>query len=68
VLEVLFHVKGANVIEDGWVGGNASFRSAMMACIEVWKQFHSTFLVTRDNMEFFPMPVLHAILKARFEE
>ena len=64
--EVLRQVKGAGIQKGGWVGGDAWFGS-VMTLVEVMKQFevYSTWII-KNNTEFFPMKVLHSILKARF--
>lgn len=65
--EVLRQVKGANVGQGGWVGGDAWFGSVATA-VEVMKTFgvHSSWII-KNNHAFFPMPILHAVLKARYE-
>jgi hypothetical protein len=63
--EVLHQVEQANVVEGGWVEGDAWFGSVAMA-VEVYKRkkVFST-LVVKNNHDFFPMKVLHSVLKAR---
>jgi len=63
--EVLRQVEGAGLPVGGWVGGDAWFGSVMTS-VEVKKRLgvHSTFIV-KNNKNYFPMEILHSILKAR---
>ena len=63
--EVLHQAKNSNVIEGGWVGGDAWFGS-IESCVELKRMFslYSTFII-KQNVNFFPMKVLHSILSAR---
>ena len=63
--EVLRQVEGAGLPVGGWVGGDAWFGSVMTA-VELRKRLgvHSTFIV-KNNKNYFPMEVLHSVLKAR---
>jgi hypothetical protein len=63
--EVMRQVKGAKVVEGGWVGGDAWFGSVITA-VEVMKKFkvHSTWIV-KGNTAFYPMKVLHRLLLGR---
>jgi hypothetical protein len=63
--EVLRQIKGANVVEGGWVGGDAWFGS-MVATLEAKKRlnFDSTWII-KGNHVFYPMGALHAVIKAR---
>jgi Transposase IS4 len=65
VAEVMRQVKGANVAQGGWVGGDAWFGS-VMTCVELMKEFgvYSTFIV-KGNTLYFPMAALHSVLSAR---
>jgi len=62
--EVLRQVEGSNLPRGGWVGGDAWFGSVMTA-VEVKKRLgvYSTFIV-KNNKNYFPMEVLHRVLKA----
>ncbi|CAB9515559.1 unknown protein [Seminavis robusta] len=63
--EVLRQVEDAQVVKNGWCGGDAWFGS-VATCVELKKRFgvHSTFIV-KNNKAFYPMEVLNAVLKAR---
>ena len=63
--EVLRQVEGAGIPTGGWVGGDSWFGSVASA-VEVYKRFgvHSTFII-KTNVQFYPMQVLCAILRAR---
>ena len=63
--EVLRQAENANVVEGGWVGGDAWFGS-IESCVELMRvlKLHSTFIV-KQNLNYYPMKVLHAILCAR---
>ena len=64
--EVMRQVKGANVSEGGWVGGDAWFGSVITA-VEVMKQFgvFSTWIV-KNNHVMYPKEALLAMLKVRY--
>ena len=64
--EVLRQAK--NVEKGGWVGGDAWFGS-METCVELKRRLglYSTFIV-KQNLNYFPMPVLHAVLRARYPQ
>jgi hypothetical protein len=64
--EVLRQIKGANVVEGGWVGGNAWFES-MFTALETKKPLNvdSTWII-KGNHAFYPMGALHAVIKAQF--
>lgn len=64
--EVLRQVRGAQVKPGGWVGGDSWFGSVISA-VECMKLFgvYSTWVVKQNN-DYFPMLVLHEILKARY--
>jgi hypothetical protein len=63
--EVLRQAENSNVIEGGWVGGDAFFGS-VESCVELKRVLglYSTFIV-KQNVNYFPMKVLHAVLVAR---
>jgi hypothetical protein len=64
--EVLRQIKGENVVEGGWVGGDAWFGS-MVTALEAKKRrnIDSTWII-KGNHAFYPMGELHAVIKARF--
>jgi hypothetical protein len=65
--EVLLQVEGADVMEGGWVGGDAWFVSALTAVeVKVRSNMYSTWIV-KVNHTCYPMETLHAILKDRFK-
>jgi hypothetical protein len=63
--EVLRQCEESKVVEGGWVGGDAWFGS-VESCVELKKRFnvYSTFII-KQNVNYFPMQVLHKILIAR---
>ena len=63
--EVLHQAKNSKVIKGGWVGGDAWFGS-IESVVELHQVLglYSTFIV-KQNLNYFPMKVLHAILCAR---
>jgi hypothetical protein len=65
--EVLRQVDGADVVDGGWVGGDAWFGSVLTAVeVKVSLNVDSTWII-KGNHAFYPMEALHAILKGRFE-
>ena len=60
--EVLHQAKNSNVIEGGWVGGDAWFGS-IASCVELkhMLSLYSTFII-KQNVNFFLMKLLHSIL------
>ena len=66
VAEVLRQAEGAEVLEGGWVCGDAWFGS-VNSCVELMKRkkIFSTFVV-KQNLQYFPMQVLKAVLLARY--
>jgi hypothetical protein len=64
--EVLRKIKGANVVEGGWVGGDAWFGS-MVAALEAKKRLNVDFTwIIKGNHAFYSMGALHAVIKSRF--
>jgi hypothetical protein len=63
--EVLRQAENANVVEGGWVGGDSWFGS-IESSVELMRvlKLHST-LIVKQNLNYYPMKVLHAILCAR---
>jgi hypothetical protein len=63
--EVLRQAEGAKFIKGSWFGGDAWFGS-MESCFELKKRLglYSTFII-KQNVQYFPMKVLHAILVVR---
>jgi hypothetical protein len=63
--EVFRQAEDSNLVEGGWVGGDAYFGS-IESCVELkrWLGAYSTFII-KQNVNYFPMKVLHAILTAR---
>jgi hypothetical protein len=63
---VLHRVEGVNLVEGGWVGGDAWFVSVMIA-VEVKKRLgvDSTWII-KGKSSYYPMATLYAVLKARF--
>lgn len=68
VAEVLRQAEGAKVEKGGWVGGDAWFGS-INSCVELKARLdiYSSFIV-KNNLDYFPMKVLHAILMARYPD
>ncbi|KAL7554128.1 hypothetical protein ACHAWF_017536 [Thalassiosira exigua] len=66
--EVLRQAENSKVEKGGWVGGDAWFGS-VGSCVELKKVLgiHSTFIV-KQNVNYFPMKVLHAVLVARYPQ
>src|SRR6056300_842834 len=66
VAESLRQCEGAKLQKGGWVGGDAWFGSVPCA-VELKKRLdvYSTFIV-KQNQQYYPMEVLHAILMARY--
>jgi hypothetical protein len=65
-VEVLRQVEGANVVDDGSVGGDAWFRSVITS-VEVKTRLNVDLnWIIKGNHAFYPMEVMHAILKDRF--
>jgi hypothetical protein len=64
--ETLRQSEGVNVVEGGWVGGDAWFGSVMTA-VELKKRLNlnSTFII-KNNITFLPTKALHGILRSRF--
>jgi hypothetical protein len=64
--ETLRQAEGVNVVEGGWIGGDAWFGSVMMA-VELKKRLNlnSTFIIN-DNIRLYPTKALHGILRSRF--
>jgi hypothetical protein len=64
--EVLRQIKGAHIVDGGWMGGDARFGS-MVTDLEAKKHLNvdSTWII-KGNNAFYPMGALHAVLKARF--
>ncbi|KAL7501881.1 hypothetical protein ACHAXN_000164, partial [Cyclotella atomus] len=62
--EVLRQAEDPNLIEGGWVGGDAYFGS-MQSCVELKRRLgaYSPFII-KQNVNFYPMKVLHAIMAA----
>jgi hypothetical protein len=60
--EVLRQAENTKVMEGGWVGGDAFFRS-IESCVELKNVLglYSTFIV-KQNVNYFPMKVLHSVL------
>jgi hypothetical protein len=64
--EVLRQIKGANVVEGGWVGGDVWFGS-MATALEAKKHLNvDSTCIIKGNHAFYPMGVLHAVIKSRF--
>ena len=63
--EVLRLVKGSEVVEGGWAGGDAWFGS-VQACVELKIRMgvHSTFVV-KKHTQYYPVEALQDILLAR---
>ncbi|KAL7549478.1 hypothetical protein ACHAWF_012745 [Thalassiosira exigua] len=66
VAEVLRQAEESGIEAGGWVGGDAWFGS-INSCVELYKRLgvFSTFIV-KQNLNYFPMQVLHAVLRARY--
>ena len=66
VAECLRQVEGSGLEEGGWMGGDAWFGSINCA-VELMKRkkVFSTFII-KQQQQYFPKEVLHAILRARF--
>jgi hypothetical protein len=64
--EVLRQIKGAHIVDGGWVGGDSWFGS-MITALEAKKRLNinSTWII-KGNHAFYPMGALHAVIKARF--
>ena len=68
VAEVLRQAENSNAVEGGWVGGDAWFGSINTAVeLKAKLGIYSTFIV-KQNLNYFPMQVLHAILVARYSK
>lgn len=63
--EVLRQAEDSNLIEGGWVGGDAYFGS-IESCVELKRRLgaYSTFII-KQNVNYYPMKVLHAIMAAQ---
>jgi hypothetical protein len=61
-------VEGAGLPEGAWVGGDSWFGSVLSA-VAVMDKFgvHSTWVI-KQNSDFFPMTVIHSIIKARHDK
>jgi hypothetical protein len=66
VAECLRQVEGSGLEEGGWMGGDAWFGSINCA-VELMKRkkVFSTFII-KQQQQYFPKEVLHAVLRARF--
>ena len=64
--EVLRQAEESEVIEGGWVGGDAWFGS-VESSVELMrrKKVFSTFIV-KQNLNYFPMQTLHEVMDARY--
>lgn len=63
--EVLRQCEGANLVEGGWVGGDAWFGS-IPAVVELKKKknVYSTFIL-KQHVQYCPKQIIHAIIRAR---
>jgi hypothetical protein len=65
--EVLHQCEESNVVDGGWVGGDAWF-GLVKSCIELKKhcKVYSNFII-KQNVNYFPMQVIHKVLLASHE-
>ncbi len=65
VAETLRQCESANLVDGGWVGGDAWFGS--IPCVVELKQklnIYSTFII-KQNVQYFPLQVIQRVMRTR---
>jgi hypothetical protein len=68
VAEMLHQCESGNIVEGGWVGGDAWFGS-IPCVVELKKKMniYSTFII-KQNLQYCPVQVIQWIMKARYHD